>query len=375
MNNPPVFSLLVLSAPVITAFTCILMLLSFRDMGKKPDQRYLHKALLVFYALVSFNWTYALMYLYHLDILVNLNAVIYCTYILVQVILYKYVYKITCLPGERGFSGKHYIIPAVLFAFTLGWDFFVPDTEKLYATLHSQVSMSNYPAYHTWINARYWIRLLFSLFYTSLAIFRIIRYRREIVNYSADIERSLSGWLMLSVLLALPMIIIPLGVLVTIPRSVLSSVFWLIPSLLIITQMVVLCYFTITNYYVIIEELPENTFEETAASKHQDIILNKKNFEKYIMSEKPYLNPRVKITDLCIHFSTNRTYMSSFINQKYGMNFRQYMNSLRLKEVEHMKIDSSYSDDDKEELFFRAGFGSYRSYLRVKAEMERVNKQ
>ena len=91
MNNPPVFSLLVLSAPVITAFTCILMLLSFRDMGKKPDQRYLHKALLSFYALVSFNWTYALMYLYHLDILVNLNAVFYFTYIRVQVILYQYV--------------------------------------------------------------------------------------------------------------------------------------------------------------------------------------------------------------------------------------------------------------------------------------------
>jgi hypothetical protein len=370
MNNPAIFPLLALSAPVISALVCAVMLLSFRNMAKEPNMRYLHKTLLAFYAVIAFNWTYGLMYIYNLDILANLNAVVYCTYFLVQVVLYQYTYTITRLPEEKSFSWKHYITPAIAFVVTLVWDFFVPQTDKLYATLYVDGSASDYPAYHTWINARYWIRAVFSLVYTVLAVWRIMRYRREIVNFSADIERSLSGWLMLCILLAFPMIIIPLGVSVVDPRSLLGSVFWIIPSLLIITQMVVLCYFTITNYYVIIEDIPESTIEKPTTSKQQDIILNKKNFEKYIMTEKPYLNPRVKITDLCIYFSTNRTYMSSFINRRYGMNFRQYMNSLRLKEVEHLQIGNSYSDEDREELSFRAGFGSYRSYLRVKAEME-----
>jgi len=300
-------------------------------------------------------------------VLVKLNAVVYCTYILVQVLLYQYTYTITRQPEEKRFSWKHYIFPALILVVTAVWSVFIPDAEKLYSAMYIDSGNTEYLAYHSWINSKYWIRAIISLLYTTLAVWRIMKYKREIVNYSADAERSRSGWLLLSILLTLPLVLNSLVVSLIDPRSILISIFWILPVLLIITQMVVLCYFTITNHYIIIEEIPD---DNNMILPKESVVLNKKDFEKYISKKKPYLNPRLKITDMCGSLSTNRTYLSSFINKEYEMNFRQYMNSLRLKEIEGLQIDSGYPEEVKEDILLRAGFGSVRNYLRVKAEMK-----
>ena len=131
--------------------------------------------------------------------------------------------------------------------------------------------------------------------------------------------------------------------------------------------MVVLCYFTITDYYVISEEdTTENNIDASVPTTTDMIALNKKIFEEYISRKKPYLNPMLKITDLCVDLHTNRTYLSAFINKGYGMNFRQYVNSLRLKDAAKLQLDNEYSNEEKEELIRSVGFGSMRSYLRAR---------
>ena len=94
--------------------------------------------------------------------------------------------------------------------------------------------------------------------------------------------------------------------------------------------------------------------------------IDRKLFERYIQEGKPYLNPKLKITDMCRQLGTNRSYLSTFINREYGMNFSRYINRLRLEELERLRTDPAQKGVKAMELIQHAGFNSYRSYLRTK---------
>jgi len=95
-------------------------------------------------------------------------------------------------------------------------------------------------------------------------------------------------------------------------------------------------------------------------------ILTQSEFENFFLEEMPYLNPHLKISDLVRVFGINRSYLSNFINKTYGLNFNQYVNLWRIKEVERI---SHLEKDGKKKLadiVAHAGFGSISSYWRAK---------
>jgi len=94
--------------------------------------------------------------------------------------------------------------------------------------------------------------------------------------------------------------------------------------------------------------------------------LNKKDFEKFMNEKKPYLNPRLKITELASGLYTNRSYLSAFINMSYNMNFNRYINRCRLEEMEKMKQNPAYINYRDAELAVMAGFSNYKGYKRIK---------
>ena len=48
---------------------------------------------------------------------------------------------------------------------------------------------------------------------------------------------------------------------------------------------------------------------------------------------KGYLKTSVTLIDVCEELGINRTYMSNYINEKYGKNFNTWVNGLRIKEA------------------------------------------
>ena len=96
--------------------------------------------------------------------------------------------------------------------------------------------------------------------------------------------------------------------------------------------------------------------------------LNKEQFEQYIRENKPYLNPKLKITDMTLPLYTNRTYLSSFINSNYGMSFNQFINKQRKDELSRLQEDDQYHKYSERELASMAGFSNYRCYLRLKTQ-------
>lgn len=95
--------------------------------------------------------------------------------------------------------------------------------------------------------------------------------------------------------------------------------------------------------------------------------ISKHDVEKYLGGEKPFLNKDFNIYDMCFHFNTNRTYMSAFINQRFGENFRSLINRYRINETKSL-IHHSISAKEEiplELIALQAGFSSYSTFLRV----------
>lgn len=92
----------------------------------------------------------------------------------------------------------------------------------------------------------------------------------------------------------------------------------------------------------------------------------KKIHKKMLMefeNNKLYLNSELTILDLVKVVGTNRTYISTLINQEYNQNFCTFVNGFRINELEKIIFDKS--DLTNEVLAERAGFGSVKSMKRV----------
>ena len=70
---------------------------------------------------------------------------------------------------------------------------------------------------------------------------------------------------------------------------------------------------------------------------------------------------------MCAELGTNRSYLSSFINSEYWMNFSGYINRQRLDELDRIRVAPENRKAAGIDLVLCAGFSSYRSYIRVKA--------
>ena len=79
--------------------------------------------------------------------------------------------------------------------------------------------------------------------------------------------------------------------------------------------------------------------------------------------EKIYLNSQLNIMDIVQAVGTNRTYISSIINQLYNQNFCSFVNNYRIIELEKILLENS--DYTNEVLADSCGFGSLNSLKRA----------
>lgn len=102
--------------------------------------------------------------------------------------------------------------------------------------------------------------------------------------------------------------------------------------------------------------------------KKEKTRIDKKQFQDYFREHKPYLNPDLTIYDLVEPLGSNRTYISGFINQVYGMSFSSYVNRCRFRELERLRALPSNKGKSEATLAVKAGFRKCRNYLYVKKQ-------
>jgi AraC-like DNA-binding protein len=298
--------------------------------------------------MLSIAWTVHLYLFYLLSLLFSV------------VLFYHFLWLITRSESTERFTWMHYIIPVVLtlvvgvwvthqmsfqerFRITATVDVLTPETPLI------EVVYMLFPLLFT----------VYIIIYTVFSVMRAMRYRKMVVDYSSNEERTSMHWLYYYIVL----IAIWSGA-----PFVLLSYFWAVSQHLYLLMIflplceIILVYNAIRGNYVLVEEtvpLPKGL----KLSKQREKPIDRKRFERYMQEKKPYLNPDLCITDIVPDLYTNRTYLSTFINKEYGMNFRTLINNYRLQELERIRQLPEYKRFSNMDLIMEVGFGSYRSYL------------
>lgn len=72
------------------------------------------------------------------------------------------------------------------------------------------------------------------------------------------------------------------------------------------------------------------------------------------LKEKAYTQEQFTIEELASRLHTNKTYLSTFINEEYGMSFSSWISSLRIEEAKRIM-----ANDPQQKLIdvaYKAGF-------------------
>ena len=87
--------------------------------------------------------------------------------------------------------------------------------------------------------------------------------------------------------------------------------------------------------------------------------------KRYVETKRPYLDSMLKIDDLALRVSLSPKLLSTLINREFEVNFFEYINGHRLKEIKSYLADPEMSDHSVIELAFRAGYNSKSSFNRL----------
>lgn len=368
MMNTALFEALVFTTPIVCALICMVMMLMNTVAHKHNAQE---KGLRIFlaatYLVTSLGWLGMVFYMVSPRIFAYYYTVFLLTLMLDQVMIYRFVSIITDTGVRRKFNRLHLVVPLVFTAISVISDMTVPVEQQRDVIFLEGISGSP----NTWFKVMYalttLIFIVYNTLYPILNLRNIRRYRQFIVNYSSDAYHTSLGWLAAIQIFILITVPIPLaGLLSGISSSTFSYIAWL-GALPYFVNYLLLCYNLLNDNYLIIQ--PDDAKEEVAV---KSTTIDFKHFERYLREKKPYLNPNLRITDLARQLNTNRSYISTFINKEYNMNFSRLINRYRLQELERLRLLPSNSEKANIELVLMAGFSNYRSYLRVKQEEDKL---
>ena len=114
----------------------------------------------------------------------------------------------------------------------------------------------------------------------------------------------------------------------------------------------------------------EKEEEETGKSPKKAFIETLRPRVTEWIQEKSYLQEQFTIDDLATRLYTNKTYLSTFIKEEFGMNFSSWIASLRLKEAK--KMMSEHPDARLKDIAYNVGFSSLPYFSSVFAKSEGV---
>ncbi len=370
-------SALTLSCPLIGALFALMML--WMDSGGKSRVIHREKHILMAYFLGTIlNLAQIVTVDFNTEFYIWTTALGLLTYGLVQLFFYWFVVELTRMDSRETFSGYHFVLPVVFSTILLVMLLRTKSIEPLVDLVNGKETVMNRGYLLVYMGNIYGLKLLFGVGYLLFSCLRLVKYNQFIRNYSANEEKASLRWLWFLLFVSVIAMPFPLIWISLKGQLVASFIAIVIYSVLLLLFYVYLTLHVIRGdrFRVILE--PEKEVDvphlTSVLSKTEDVGVSKKSvlkktlFEEYIVNEKPYLNQDLRITDLVDVFHVNRTYISSFINMEYNMNFSTYINSHRMMEYRRLSKLPDLLHKSKQELVEMSGFNSYRSFLRIKKE-------
>ena len=111
------------------------------------------------------------------------------------------------------------------------------------------------------------------------------------------------------------------------------------------------------------ERLHSTAVEEEKEEPDSANAAYRATLEKWIESEKPYLQSDFQLMDLREVLPLNRSYLSQLINSEYGCSFYQWVNRLRIEEAKRLMREQP--DLKIQDVADRCGFSSRRVFSQI----------
>lgn len=117
-------------------------------------------------------------------------------------------------------------------------------------------------------------------------------------------------------------------------------------------------------------EEAESTLASYAEGHAPNLSLLSK-FVSYMSLEQPYLNPELTIAEVAHYLHTNRTYISTMVNQNFKMSFRDYVNLQRINTAKRLMLADP--NEILENIAANSGFVSDSQLVKKFKEVEGVS--
>lgn len=365
----------------LSAAVTSLLIISIELLAERKHPPMCIRMLFLYFVCSVINWGSIFCYLYAPAVFVYINLLVMASFIMTQIFFYAFLFHLTRTNIDERFSRFHYLIPGIIFSIFVVLILITP-YEQQYQTVVAKGHFDGGSLLFYYIsNAKMPLRLIFSIVYTVLSFVRLFCYRTRIADYSANYEKSSLYWIKTYLFFSLSLILIPLLGVCMSRDSAISSPLLSIQIGLLMFQYAYLAFHVVKHNYVLFTEAPlhtecclknQNESIRNVIVQHRDedesalkkTALTKQIFEDYLSSHRPFLNPCLKISDIAEDLNTNRTYLSSFINSEYNINFSRLINKYRHNEFNRLKENDLLKSKTDKDLAELVGFGSYKNFKR-----------
>ena len=86
---------------------------------------------------------------------------------------------------------------------------------------------------------------------------------------------------------------------------------------------------------------------------------------EYMLTEKPYLNPELTLTELASQIDISTHHLSQIINEQFKQNFFEYINQYRVEEVKTRINNPKFENYSLLGIALDSGFNSKSSFNRI----------
>lgn len=357
------------AAPLYTGLTCGVVVglgcLAGRGEYTRKTACRPRGALLVFFASVVVNWISLRVLLFTPGSISPLLWMMYLSILFNPILFFRIIFTVTALDPRERFSARHYLLPSVAFAVVMVWMGMAYHRSYSYGDPHGAIWSLQILGSFGVVSL---IRWVFVLGYLIPSVVRIGRYCNALTDCCSGNGRLIHIWLYILIAIfvchtAIPLVSLGVKSGYGHAGSHASWVYFI--SILIAVQNVILTYLVLSPVDEVSVSRDDYAALPAPERKYgQQFFRNK--VEAYMAEEKPYLRPDLRITDLILPLQTNRTYLSSFINETYGVHFCMFVNYYRLVEYDMLCNDEKNRGLTKHELILRAGFSNYKAYQRAR---------
>ena len=355
MGTTSLIKIIIFSIPVFTAVTSVLIMILARQDRLSRSEQTAKKILMTYFIFKSWLWFTFILYSFSQTLFFCFTPLFYLVYFMIQVLFYRFVYSLTKREGEKNFPVFHYIIVVFLFILFQVWALVIPEEYRSYIADYTSFNtvQNKYVLFSLLNELMKIMRILYAIFYMVLScnLIYFASHRTE------KMSSKRTSWLYYAMFVYIITTLFSVsGFFGNLPKF--HNELIALPVMLLEASLHLLLLYNIIHGNILLKE--------PAVEKRNQ--LDSRNFEEYMCHRKPYLNPNFKITELEIVFSTNRSYISAFVNNSYDVNFNRLVNRYRLSEFEELSKKEESQGKPIAQRALMAGFGSYNNYLRAKQQ-------